>query len=135
VNTIILAFYLPVLFNYAQVTPADVYGTLVNRDSGRTVANHLVWLCEVFRDPVGNPAGDVFVCDTARSPSIETGSDGRFYFDNVKPTEYVIVISYGELTINNYDIIDACDETSCYIVVFNVRSCDAADIVIGTWYE
>ena len=90
----LLAVFLP----FVVYDGHPVSGQLTNRDTGEAVENHNVWFCEVIRDY----AGDVFICETSKSPYAITDELGHYRI-KLAPGEYVPVISFGEQP--PYDVI------------------------------
>ena len=126
--------YLPMLSVNATGGQGTIYGSIV-RYSGEPAKQIIVWFCQVYRDPNGNPAGDIFVCDMAWSPNQRANDLGQFGL-TLPREEWVIVVSYGDFNQHDYDIIEErpCSILRCVIRVFDLREGQTIDAgILETW--
>jgi len=121
---VLFLVFLPIV---SRDVPPSLVGTLVNRQSGEPVACLIVWACEVYRDP----AGDIYICDTARSPSAFSGLDGKFNINRISYKEYVLVATKGEFL--SYDIIEGDNWRPAVWNVTRSASVDTGEI--KTWLD
>ncbi len=84
---------------------SSLSGLLVDK-AGLPLGNITIRLAEVYRDNENSSEG-AYVLDTAFSPGTITDESGFFFFENIKPVEYVIVV--GDIENNNYEIISQED--------------------------
>lgn len=84
-----------------EIGKSALSGYLVNRE-GIPLKNTTVRLAEVYREDEDSEEG-AYILDTAFSPGTLTNESGFFFFQNIEPLEYVIVI--GDIENNNYEII------------------------------
>ncbi|MBN1147483.1 MAG: hypothetical protein JXA78_09515 [Anaerolineales bacterium] len=97
----------------AEVTPpslpedglATVIGQVLDKETGKPLANTIMRLAEVYRD------GDrgAYVLDMAFSPGTRTDDKGYFIFENIPAREYVIMVGEYE---REYDVIENDDRTA-----------------------
>lgn len=91
--------------NLPEAGMATVIGRLVNQ-KGEHIPRTIIRLAEVVRGAEGE--GGAYILDTTHSPGTATGEAGYFIIQNIKATEYVLVIGDVDLT-GIYEIIHEDD--------------------------
>jgi len=90
-------------------TPAEskaiIHGNILTEDKS-PLSNVVVRLAKVFKTEHDDENG-TFILDEANSPSTISEEDGRYYFINIEPGEYVIFI--GQLH-NDYMVVSDSDQ-------------------------
>lgn len=84
-----------------EIGKSNLTGYLVD-DQGIPLKNTTIRLAEVYRQSENSENG-AYLLDTAFSPGTVSDENGFFFFQNIEPKEYVIVI--GDVENNNYEII------------------------------
>lgn len=84
-----------------EIGKSALSGYLLN-SKGAPLKNTTVRLAEVYREGENSEEG-AYILDTAFSPGTITDESGFFFFKNIEPIEYVIVI--GDIENNSYKII------------------------------
>lgn len=84
-----------------QTGKSSLGGLLVDK-TGLPLKHITIRLAEVYRENENSDNG-AYILDTAFSPGTITDESGFFFFENIEPIEYVIVV--GDIENNNYEII------------------------------